>query len=175
MILTGIFQAPVFRAHYPDLVGSNRQLNRSIHFIGFVAFNVFLFGHVALVAANGFWSEMGKIVLGSSGASTELTILEVAIVFGFAGAAMWISLKRPYFTQNLLEIGVDPLLKGLFHQVSFVDDDDRDVEPEFARVNGRPPHNDEYRQHVEDSFEDWTVTVDALVENKLELTPRGDP
>lgn len=174
MILTGIFQAPAFRAHFPDWFGTNRQLNRSLHFIGFVAFNVFLFGHVALVAAHGFWSEMGKIVLGSSAASTELTmaltVLGVAIVFGFAGLATWISLKRPYFTQNLLEIGVDPLLKGLFHQVSFVDGDDRDIESEFARVNGKPPRNDEYRRHYENGFEDWTVTVDGLVETELKLT-----
>lgn len=174
MILTGIFQAPAFRAHFPDWFGANRQFNRSIHLIGFIAFNVFLFGHVALVAAHGFWSEMGKIVLGSEAASTDLTIaltvLGVAIVFGFAAFATWISLKRPYLTQDLLEIGVDPLLKGLFHQVSFVDDDDRDVESEFARVNGKPPRNDEYRRHYENDFDDWTITVDGLVENELELT-----
>jgi len=174
MIVTGLFQAPAFRAHWPDWFGWNRQLNRSIHFIGFVAFNVFLFGHVALVAAHGFWSEMKLIVLGSPTASTDLTValtvLGVAIVFGFAALATWISLKRPYFTQNLLEIGVDPLLKGLFHHVSFVDSDDRPEESDFARVNGKPPRNDEYRAHFENDFEDWTITVDGLVENELNLT-----
>ncbi|NKE37530.1 molybdopterin-dependent oxidoreductase [Natronococcus sp. JC468] len=175
MILTGIFQAPVFRAKFPDWFGTNRQFNRSLHFIGFVAFNIFLFVHVALVAAHGFWAEMGKIVLGSEAASTELTIaltlLGVAIVIGFAGFATWISLKRPYRTQNALEIGVDPLLKGLFHHVSFVEGDDRPEASEFARVNGKPPRNDEYRTHFENDFEDWTITVDGLVENELELTP----
>ncbi|WP_226043180.1 molybdopterin-dependent oxidoreductase [Natrinema sp. DC36] len=174
MIVTGLLQAPAFRAHWPEWFGWNRQLNRSIHFIGFIAFNVFLFVHVALVAAHGFWSEMGKIVLGSANASTDLTIaltvLGVTIVFGFAALATWISLKRPYFTQNLLEIGVDPLLKGLFHHVSFYDGDDRPEESDFARVNGKPPRNDEYRAHFENDFEDWTITVDGLVENELELT-----
>jgi len=174
MIVTGLLQAPAFRAQWPEWFGWNRQLNRSIHFIGFVAFNVFLFGHVALVAAHGFWSEMGKIVLGSETASTDLTValtvLGVAIVFGFAALATWISLRRPYFTQNLLEIGVDPLLKGLFHHVSFADGDDRPEESDFARVNGKPPRNDEYRAHFENDFEDWTITVDGLVENELDLT-----
>ncbi|UHQ98349.1 molybdopterin-dependent oxidoreductase (plasmid) [Natrinema zhouii] len=126
------------------------------------------------MAAHGFWSKMGKIVLGSSTASTELTmaltLIGVVIVFGFAGFATWISLKRPYFTQNSLEVGVDPLLKGLFHQVSFVDGDDREIKSDFARVNGKPPRNDEYRYYYENGFEDWTVTVDGLVENELELT-----
>jgi sulfoxide reductase catalytic subunit YedY len=174
MIVTGLLQAPAFRAHWPEWFGWNRQLNRSIHFIGFVAFNVFLFGHVALVAAHGFWSEMKLIVLGSSTASTDLTValtvLGVAIVFGFAALATWISLKRPYLTQNLLEIGVDPLLKRLFHHVSLFDGDDRSAESDFARVNGKPPRNDEYRAHFENDFEDWTITVDGLVENELDLT-----
>lgn len=173
-ILTGIFQAPAFRAHLPDWFGRNRQINRSLHLLCFVGFNVFLFGHVALVAAHGFWSEMGKIVLGSAAASTSLTValtlLGVGIVLGSAGLATWISLERPYRTQDLLEIGVDPLLEGLFHRVSFVVDDDRDVASEFARVNGKPPRNDEYRRRRQNGFSDWTVTVDGLVENELELT-----
>lgn len=101
---------------------------------------------------------MGKIVLGSEAASTELTIvltlLGVAIVLGFAGFAAWISLRRPYWTQNALEIGFDPLLKRLFHHVSSVEGDDRPEASEFARINGKPPHNDEYRTHFERDFED---------------------
>ncbi len=175
MIVTGLLQAPAFRAHFPKWFAGNRQINRSLHFIGFIAFNVFLFGHVALVAAHGFWPEMGKIVLGSAAAPTDLTIaltlLGVAIVFGFAAFATWISLKRPYWTQNALEIGVDPLIEKLFHHVSFYDGDDVPEYSNFARVNGKPPRNDEYRAQYENDFENWTVTVDGCVGNELELTP----
>jgi sulfoxide reductase catalytic subunit YedY len=174
MIITGMLQAPALRAHFPKWFAGNRQLNRSLHFIGFIAFNVFLVGHVALVAAHGFWHEMKKIVLGSTAASTDLTIaltiLGVVIVFGFAAFATWISLKKPYQTQDLLEIGVDPLIEKMFHHVSFYDSDDIDTSSNFARVNGKPPRNDEYRAHYENDFEDWTVTVDGLVEHELELT-----
>lgn len=174
MIVTGLLQAPAFRAHFPKWFAENRQLNRSLHFIGFIAFNVFLFGHIALVAVHGFWLEMGKIVLGSAAASTDLTMaltgLGVAIVLGFAGFATWISLKRPYLTQNALEVGVDPLIEKLFHHVSFYEGDDVEEYSDFARVNGKPPRNDEYRAQYRNDFEDWTVTVDGLVENEFELT-----
>jgi len=190
MIITGLFQAPAVRAHFPKWFAENRQLHRSLHFIGFVAFNVFLFGHVALVAAHGFWSEMQKIVigpgtpqgvladawtllLGSAPTARELTIvltvLGVAIVGGFAAFATWATLRNPTRVQNWLEIGVDPLLEKMFHHVSPVDGDDVGEYSDFARVNGKPPRNDEYRDHYAEDFEDWTVTVDGLVENELEL------
>ncbi|HET7323684.1 MAG TPA: cytochrome b/b6 domain-containing protein, partial [Halococcus sp.] len=174
MIITGLLQAPAFRAHFPKQFAGNRQLSRSLHFLGFIVFNLFLVGHVALVAAHGFWHEMRMMVLGSESASLELTIvltvLGIAIVLGFAAFATWVSLKRPYRTQDWLEIGVDPLLKKLFHHVSFVDGDDIDEYSNFARVNGKPPRNDEYREHYENDFEDWTVTVTGCIENELELT-----
>lgn len=174
MIITGLLQAPAVRARYPHWFAGVRQPVRSLHFIGFILFNLFLLGHVALVAAHGFWHEMGKIVLGSAAASTELTIaltiLGVVIVFGFAAFATWISLNKPYKTQAWLEIGLDPLLKKLFHHVSLVDADEVDEYSDFARVNGKPPRNDEYREHYDNNFENWTITVGGRVENELELT-----
>ncbi|PSP54885.1 oxidoreductase [Halobacteriales archaeon QS_1_67_19] len=191
MIVTGVLQAPAFRAHLPKWFAENRQLNRSLHFLGFVAFNGFLFVHVGAVAAHGFWTEMQKIVIGpgepqgiAAGAwaavfgaapsahelTVALTLLGVAIALGFAGVATWVTLKYPTRVQNWLEIGVDPLLEALFHHVSFYDGDDVEEHSDFARVNGKPPRNEAYRRHYETGFEDWTVTVDGRVENELELT-----
>lgn len=191
MIVTGVLQAPAFRAHFPEWFSGNRQLNRSLHFLGFVAFNVFLFIHVALVAAHGFWAEMQKIVIGPGAPdgfladawaaifgtapsayelTVALTILGIAIVVGFAAFATWVTLKYPTRTQDWLEIGVDPLLEAMFHHVSFYDGDDVEKYSDFARVNGKPPRNDEYRARYENDFEDWTVTVDGLVDERLELT-----
>ncbi|MFC6837804.1 molybdopterin-dependent oxidoreductase [Halomarina ordinaria] len=191
MILTGILQAPAFRAHLQGWFSVNRQFNRSVHFIGFVAFNVFLFGHVALVAAHGFWSEMQLIVIGPgepTGAlaagwtaifgtaptgyelTVALTLLGVGIVGSFAGFATWVTLRDPDRTQNWLEIVVDPLLHRLFTHVTFYDGDDVEEYSDFARVNGKPPRNDAYREHFEHDFEDWTVTVDGEVEHELEFS-----
>ncbi|WP_083867343.1 molybdopterin-dependent oxidoreductase [Natrialba taiwanensis] len=173
MIVTGVLQAPAVRAHFPAWFTTVRQRARSIHFLGLVAFAVFAVGHVGMVIVHGFWSEMAKIVLGSSAASIDLTIvatlLGVGIVVGFSAVANWASLTRPLRTQNALEIGLDPLLQTFFHHVSFVEGDDVDEYSDFARVNGKPPRNDAYRNHYENDFEDWTITVDGEVENELEL------
>lgn len=171
MIITGLLQAPAFRAQFPKWFAGVRQPVRSLHFLGFIAFNLFLFGHVALVAIHGFWHEMSKMVLGSESAPIDLTIaltvLGIAIVLGFAAFATWISLRKPYTTQKWLEVVVEPLFRGLFQHTSFVEGNDVDDYSSFARVNGKPPHNDEYRDHFENDFENWTVTVDGCVENEL--------
>lgn len=72
-------------------------------------------------------------------------------------------------TKRLLEIGIDPLFKFLFHHhVTTTEDAGRTSS--FARVNGRPPRNDTYRQHVAEDFENWTLDIDGLVENECRFS-----
>lgn len=71
-------------------------------------------------------------------------------------------------TKRILEGGVDPLLKALFHHhnrsVETVDAESENAEPsEFARVNGKPPRNEKYRAHAAEDFANWTPTVGGLV------------
>lgn len=114
---------------------------------------------------DGFLADGWAAIFGTAPSAYELTvaltILGIAIVVGFAAFATWVSLRYPTRTQDWLEIGVDPLLETLFHHVSFYDDDDVEEYSDFARVNGKPPRNDEYRARYGNGFEDWTITVDG--------------
>lgn len=48
--------------------------------------------------------------------------------------------------------------------------EDVDHRSEFARVHGRPPRNDVYREYRANGFEDWTLTIDGLLDEPMELS-----
>ncbi|WP_435077863.1 molybdopterin-dependent oxidoreductase [Halococcus sp. AFM35] len=173
MILTGLAMSPALRATFPRLLGRARQPARSIHLIGMVVFVLFIIGHVGLVVAHGFWHEMGKIVLGTAGApfwrTVAFTVLGLSIVIVFHIVATRESLRKPMRTKKLLEIGVDPLLDFLFYSRT-ADGLDAGRTSEYARVNGRPPRNEEYQEHRKSDFADWTLDIDGLVENPMTLS-----
>jgi sulfoxide reductase catalytic subunit YedY len=173
MILTGLAMSPALRARFPRLLGRARQPARSIHLIGMLAFVVFIIGHVGLVVAHGFWYEMGKIVLGTAGApfwrTVAFTVLGLSIVVVFHVVATRESLRKPMRTKKFLEIGTDSVFKFLFHHHA-ADSEDAGRTSEYARVNGRPPRNEEYQKHRANDFADWTLEIDGLVENPVTLS-----
>jgi sulfoxide reductase catalytic subunit YedY len=172
-IATGVLIAPALRANFPNWFGSIRQAARSIHFVGLILFVLFTLGHTALVGIHGFGPQLAKIVLGSATAShtlaIALTIIGIGAVVAFHVVGTWGSLRAPMRTKKLLEIGIEPLFKFLFHHHVTVTEDSGRVSS-FARVNGRPPQNDEYRQHVADDFENWTLEINGQVENKCSFS-----
>ncbi|WP_435077867.1 cytochrome b/b6 domain-containing protein [Halococcus sp. AFM35] len=176
MIVTGFFQAPAMRAHFPNWFSHIRQRARSIHFLGMIAFVVFIVVHVSLVVAHGFGEQMAKILLGSAEASQPLALALTAVWIGGVVAILVIgdraSLKRPMKTKKLLEVGLDSLIKSVFHHHTDIvnEETEQQTPSEFARVNGKPPRNNKYRQHAAENFENWTLTVDGFVENELELS-----
>jgi DMSO/TMAO reductase YedYZ molybdopterin-dependent catalytic subunit/thiosulfate reductase cytochrome b subunit len=176
MIITGVLQAPAVRAHFPNAFSHVHQRARSVHFLGTIAFIIFIVIHVSLVVAHGLGEEMAKILLGSTEASHTLALALTAVWIGGVLAVLVIgnraSFKRPMATKKFLEIGVDPLLKYVFHHHTDIVDAESEIQTpsEFARVNGKSPRNDRYRTHTTENFENWTLTVDGLVENKLKLS-----
>jgi sulfoxide reductase catalytic subunit YedY len=173
MIITGLAMSPALRARFPRILGRARQPARSIHLIGMLSFVVFIIGHVGLVVAHGFWHEMGKIVLGTAGApfwrTVAFTVLGLGIIVAFHIVGTRESLRNPMRTKKLLEIGTDSVLKFLFYNRT-ADSEDAGRTSEYARVNGRPPRNEEYQAHRENDFEDWTLEIDGLVENPMTLS-----
>lgn len=176
MIVTGVLQAPAMRAHFPGWFSHIRQKARSVHFLGMLAFVVFIVGHVSLVVAHGLGEQMAKIMLGSADASHSLALALTAVWIGgvvaFLVVADRASLKWPMRTKKLLEIGLDSLLKRVFHHHTDIVDEESELQTpsEFARVNGKAPRNETYRAHVAEDFANWRLTVDGLVENELELS-----
>jgi len=70
--------------------------------------------------------------------------------------------------KRLLEIGVDPLQRRLFHHWNSRQAY-RHVSA-YARVNGETPRNDSYQRLVESNFTGWRLEVGGLVRKKLDLS-----
>jgi DMSO/TMAO reductase YedYZ molybdopterin-dependent catalytic subunit/thiosulfate reductase cytochrome b subunit len=183
-ILTGLAMSPALAARFPRLCRllGGRQAARSVHFLGLLAFVLFFVVHVAMVIAHGFGAGMERIVLGSEGRSQPLAVLVgvsgIALVVALNIVATRSSLRRPAVVKQLLELGVDPLKRLMFHHLTS-NQDHRRVSP-HARVNGRPPKNEAYARSVAGGFEDWRLRIDGLVESPLSLSlaelramPRG--
>ncbi|WP_331254066.1 cytochrome b/b6 domain-containing protein [Modestobacter sp. VKM Ac-2983] len=129
-ILTGFLMSPGISGRFPWLprLFGGRQAVRSLHFLGLVAFVAFFLVHVALVVWHGFGEETAQIVLGSTGASDALAIAVVLVgIAGVLAFNVWAtraSLRSPDRVKGALEVGVDPVRRGLFHRcgIEFVAD-----------------------------------------------------
>jgi sulfoxide reductase catalytic subunit YedY len=64
--------------------------------------------------------------------------------------------RSPALTKRLLEEGIDPLKRLLFHHTSSQQNYDK-VSPR-ARINGRPPKNEGYTRAATSGFIDWRVS-----------------
>lgn len=176
-IVTGMAMSPALAARFPKLSRAlgGRQAARSVHFLGLLAFLLFFVGHVSLVIAHGFSAGMEKIVLGSEGHSRSLAVLlgacGIASVLAFNIAATRSSVRRPTAVKRLLELGIDPLKRLMFHHW-ISKQDHRSVSP-YARVNGRPPNNEAYARLVASGFEEWRLRIDGLVEAPLSISLAG--
>jgi sulfoxide reductase catalytic subunit YedY len=173
-IVTGLAMSPALAARFPRLsrLTGGRQAARSVHLLGMIAFVLFILGHVSLVVAHGFGEGMAKIVLGGAEQpktlATILGLAGIGFVVLFHIAATGYSLRYPMKVKKLLEIGVDPVRKRLFHY--WRPQQEYDHISEYARANGKPPRNDTYQKLLETGFEGYELTVDGLVENPLTLS-----
>jgi DMSO/TMAO reductase YedYZ molybdopterin-dependent catalytic subunit/thiosulfate reductase cytochrome b subunit len=183
-IVTGLAMSPALAARFPRMsrFAGGRQAARSVHFLGLVAFVSFFVVHVLLVVVHGFGAGMQRIVLGTEAHSESLAVLlglsGIGLVIVVNVVATRSSLRWPATIKRLLELGIDPLKRLLFHHWTSKQDH-RAVSP-YARVNGRPPKNEDYARFVASGFVDWRLRIDGSVEAPLSLTleelramPRG--
>jgi DMSO/TMAO reductase YedYZ molybdopterin-dependent catalytic subunit/thiosulfate reductase cytochrome b subunit len=173
-IITGMMMSPALGARFPwfPKILGGRQVARSLHFIGLILFTGFILIHISLVIAHGFGHEMAKIVLGDEAAfhalATIIGLLGIAgvIVFHFWGTRH--SLVSPSEAKRFLEIGIDPLRRFLFHHWGSRQAYQR--VSVYARINGRPPRNENYEHLAAANFIDWRLEVGGLVEKNLSLS-----
>lgn len=173
-ILTGLAMSPALAGRFPRLfrIFGGRQAARSIHFIGLVAFTGFFVIHVSMVVAHGFGAEMARIVLGGEDRSHSLAVViglcGIAFVAALNVIATRSSLGQPARTKRLLELGIDPLRRLIFHH--WHSKQSYELASPHLRVNGRPPRNETYVRSLTCGFEDWRLSVDGLVEKTLYLS-----
>jgi DMSO/TMAO reductase YedYZ molybdopterin-dependent catalytic subunit/thiosulfate reductase cytochrome b subunit len=175
MIATGAAMSPAMDARFPwyPRIFRGRQVARSLHFLGMIGFIVFIIIHLTMVTSERFSENMGNIVLGQStsfGIAVGLFVLFALSVIIVHSWATGISLRRPRFVQNTLDVVILPAKWILFRKASSKQDLPRSKISPFFRINGYPPETMEYKGILKENFANWRLKVNGLVEMPLELS-----
>jgi sulfoxide reductase catalytic subunit YedY len=177
MIASGAAMSPAVGARFPRYprIFGGRQAARSLHFLGLLAFLLFIAIHIAMVTLERFPENMGNIVFGSAEGVSVATaaglfafyIVTVVIIHLWATS---VSLYNPRFVQRGLGKLIEPIRRLLFgHIISRQNYSVSEISP-FFRVNGRPPENREYRELADSNFVRWSLHVNGLVKKQLNLS-----
>src|SRR5919201_4638584 len=100
MIASGAAMSPAIDARFPRYpkIFRGRQVARSLHFLGMIAFVLFIIIHLTMVTEERFSENMGNIVLGHAtgfGVAAGLFALFVIAVIIVHIWATGVSLRRP--------------------------------------------------------------------------------
>lgn len=179
MIVTGALQAPAVANYFPKLSKAlgGRQVIRSAHFWGLVAYLVFIVIHVVMVVLHGYGHEVSKMVFGHAenpvAGGVIFTTGLLLIVFVHIWATKT-SLKKPQVIERLHNAVVRPLTRFMrkhmpSRQYAYKD---AEITPWGQhRASGMPPAYDPYKALVANGYEDdYVLAVGGLVERPMRLT-----
>jgi methionine sulfoxide reductase catalytic subunit len=172
-ILTGAAQSPAIEARFPWYVQlwGGRQWARSLHFLGLVAFLVFIGIHVSMVC---FWGGqlVPLMIFGSISnviLAIALVVVIVAVIIAIHVAATVWSLHRPRAVQRVLGAIVSGAQLLLLRPLNSRQNYPERKLSEDHRVNGKPPCSVEYKVMAVHNFVDWRLRVGGLVERPMTL------
>lgn len=174
MIFTGMFQSPAVNTHWPRITRllGGRQMIRTLHWWGLIAYLGFIVVHVMMVFAHGYGHEVSKMVFGHAnnprGGAIIFTIGLLCVVFLHVVATRH-SLEKPREVEKLHNIVVRPLTRQLMKLKSRQHLDPQNVTEHF-RASGCPPEVDEYMAMAVHNYEDFYLEVGGLVENPMTLS-----
>lgn len=173
-ILTGAAQSPAIEARFPWYVRmwGGRQWARSLHFLGLVAFLIFIVIHLSMIF---FWSWgqlTASMIFGSVRNIGWATFWSLVIIAGVVAvhvaATVW-SLRRPRQVHRILgAVNTRAKLMLLRPLNSRQNYPVRKLSKEH-RVNGKPPCSPEYKVMAVHNFVDWRLRVGGLVERPVTL------
>ncbi|TSE00963.1 molybdopterin-dependent oxidoreductase [Skermania sp. ID1734] len=174
-ILTGAAQSPAVEARFPWYVQlwGGRQSARSLHFLGLLAFIVFIIVHLFMVF---FWSwgQLNALMIFGHVHNLNWAIgcsfgIIAGIVAIHVAATVW-SLRSPRSVQKVLGAIVRQARLGLLRPMTSRQDySNRTISGEH-RVNGKPPDCTAYKVMAVHNFADWRLDVGGLVENPRQFT-----
>lgn len=177
MILTALAMSPAFTNRYPRyllLFGGRRQVARSLHFIGMVAFSLFIIMHVAMVGLVYFYRNIKLITFGTTNVdfSAALTVLLAALLFLllFNVVATYFTLNHRVAVRKILVSILHPVIHGIFGRMIPRKLYKKKDISEFFRVNGYPPETKEFYKLRDNNFKDWRLKVGGMVDNELSLS-----
>ncbi|MGH7142379.1 MAG: molybdopterin-dependent oxidoreductase [Candidatus Saccharimonadales bacterium] len=176
MLATGLAMSPAMIAHFPwytKLFGG-RQKARSFHFLGLVAFILFVIIHVALVCLVYFGNNIRNIVFGSEhGSILDASLIAlgfIVLVILFNILITWFTLRHQRSWQRLSTFFLHPFIRTVF---GWMGARQKYTEADYTnnfRVNGYPPETAGWLELKDENFKNWKLKVGGLVENKLELS-----
>ena len=171
LLLTGAAMSPAIAGRFPWYIRlfGGRQVARSLHFLGMLAFVLFTIMHTVLVLIVHFQNNIRSIVLGDENGSLALAIAIALIALAFVAlvyvGATWFTLRHRRGMQHALGTVVDNVRGALLHRnTSHQHYSRKDISPYFW-VNGRPPEDEAYNQLVKRNFDGWRLKVGGLVRN----------
>lgn len=174
-ILTGLAQAPTVSHHYRWFIKlfGNRQIARSLHFLVWVFFCLFIVVHVLLVIVTGFTRNMNHIVLNSDGTSWAgaiVGILILVVIFLLLRGANWLSWAHPRNVQNGFQRIAGRTNRMVFgRMVPRVNMSEKDISP-YMWTNGPVPDSAEFEALRAGDFRDYRLEVGGLVANPREFS-----
>jgi len=176
MILLGAAMSPSIEAHFPWYVRlfGGKQGARSLHFLGMVAFTLFVLMHVTLVLLVHYEDNIRNIVLGSTQGSVLLaSSIAIIALLVFLAIHLWATLyTRGHLRQMQRVLGrlSDPIYTFfLARQPSNQNYKPSEITSYFW-INGRPPETEEYTRLAANNFAGYELEVSGLCTNPLHLS-----
>ncbi|MGV3208402.1 molybdopterin-dependent oxidoreductase [Corynebacterium sp. 11266D000AW] len=178
MIITGAFQSPAINNHFPRIskLMGGRQVIRTLHFWGLIAYVVFIVIHVAMVVLHGYGHEVSKMVFGHSENPIAGGVIFTLGLVGIVAFHVWAtktSLERPKVIERLHNVVVRPLTRALRKLPSRHNSysDAEITKAPHHRASGMPPATEAYMALVCNDYEDdYVLEIGGLVEKPMRLT-----
>ena len=175
-IATGAAMSPAVLSRFPwygKLFGG-KQGARSLHFLGLVAFALFVVLHTFMVIIHGFPKEIAIILFGSDRGNRAVALAAglgtiVVILFVHLLITMF-SLRYKRATQHALGTVVRPLERFLSRSAASRQHYPRRKISPYFRVNGYPPADPAYDAMVANGFTDYRLSVGGLVQRPVTLS-----
>lgn len=173
-ILTGAAQSPALTARFPGYLRlfGGRQRARTLHFIGLLAFAVFIVIHLSMLVCWGWGRLTALMIFGSVRnlvAATGWSLVIIAAIVAVHVAATQWSLRRPVQVRNLLGAIITRVRLVLLRPLNSRQNYPRAMLSEQHRVNGKPPCSAAYKVMAVHNFVDWRLRVGGLVQNPVNL------
>ena len=172
-VVTGLGMSPALSTRFTWISRwLSIQAARSLHFLVWCYFVVFIVIHVALVFTTGILCNLNHVFAardtdGWAGFTVFVAAMAVAVVAWVAATPF--TLRHPRVVQRVGYALIGPAQR-LFAHVDAQPGEytERDISPYFWH-NGQYPETDEYRALYEGHFADYRLRIGGVVENPVEL------
>ena len=174
-ILAGLAMSPALdnRFKFYQRLFGNRQIARSLHFLVMVAFLLFYFVHMVMIAATGFTNNLNGITLGVDEHNLNgvaLFLLAIAFTVALNIWATRVSWSHTRLLQRISNLTVGKAMDLLFDRYApRAEYREQDISPYFW-PNGLVPTRGEWERLHGGDFRDYRLKVHGLVENPVELS-----